>query len=108
MSSLWGDDFVVKSEPVEAKKIVKKISKPKDSSSVVTKAVKSKAVPLADKLAIITENVKKILGRYADNTQVIKTREELTKYIDASIANGVIAVDTETNKSLQPITCKLM
>ena len=108
MSSLWGDDFVVKSEPLEAKKIVKKISKPKDSSSVVTKAVKSKAVPLADKLAIITENVKKILGRYADNTQVIKTREELTKYIDASIANGVIAVDTETNNSLQPITCKLM
>lgn len=107
--SLWGDDFiVVKSEPKEAKKTIKKISQPKDPSSVVTKAVKSKTVSLHEKLAIITENVKKILGRYAENTQVIKTRAELTSYIDKALENGIIAVDTETNNSLQPITCKLM
>lgn len=108
VDSLWGDDFIIKKTPKEAKKIIKKISEPKDSSSVVKKAVKSKKLSVHDKLAIITENVKKILGRYADNTQVIKTRQELTDYIDTAIRNGIIAVDTETNNSLDPITCKLM
>lgn len=108
VDSLWGDDFVIKKTPKEAKKIIKKISEPKDSSSVVKKAVKSKKLSVHEKLAIITENVKKILGRYADNTQVIRTRQELTDYIDVAIKNNVIAVDTETNNSLDPITCKLM
>lgn len=108
VDSLWGDDFIIKKTPKEAKKIIKKISEPKDSSSVVKKAVKSKKLSVHEKLAIITENVKKILGRYADNTQVIRTRQELTDYIDIAIKNNVIAVDTETNNSLDPITCKLM
>ena len=63
---------------------------------------------IQEKLALITENVKKILGKYADNTLVIRTRQQLTEYIDAAIKNEIIAVDTETNNSLVPITCKLM
>lgn len=57
---------------------------------------------------MIKVNVLRILGVYKENTQVITSREELTKYIDASIKNGVIAIDTETNNSLDPISCKLM
>ncbi len=50
----------------------------------------------------------KILGRYAERTRVIRTREELAEYVDIAIHNGVIAIDTETDNSLDPITCKLM
>ena len=108
VDSLWGDEFVIKSEPKEVKKIIKKIAQPKDPSQTVVKAVKSKSISIQEKLALITENVKKILGKYADNTLVIRTRKQLTEYIDAAIKNEVIAVDTETNNSLVPITCKLM
>ena len=106
--SLWGSDFVIKSEPKEAKKLVKKISQPKDPNKVVTKTVKSSKVPLSEKLSVIYSNVKRILGRYAENTLVIKTRDQLREYIDKAILNGEIAVDTETNNSLDPISCKLM
>ena len=59
-------------------------------------------------LLIIYSEVERILGHYKSNTQIIKTREELHDYITKSINNAVIAVDTETNNSLDPITCKLM
>ena len=85
VDSLWGDEFVIKSEPKEVKKIIKKIAQPKDPSQTVVKAVKSKSISIQEKLALITENVKKILGKYADNTLVIRTRKQLTEYIDAAI-----------------------
>ena len=108
VDSLWGDDFIVKPEPEVAKKVIKKIKEPKDPSKTVTRTVKSKSVSIHEKLALITENVKKILGVYAENTQVICSRAELTNYIDSALFNGVIAVDTETDNSLVPLTCKLM
>lgn len=106
MSSLWGDAFEIKQ--VSPKKIINKVNNPQDSSKVVKKAMKSSSVPLEFKLEAIKTNVLKILGRYVEQTQVIRTREELTAYIDAAIQNGVIAIDTETDNSLDPITCKLM
>ena len=108
MSSLWGEDFVVKSEPVEAKKIVKKISKPKDPTKIVEQALKSKKTTIYERLAIIKENVYKVLGKHTQTTQVIKTKEEYVEYIDEIIKNGVVAIDTETNNSLEPLTCKIM
>ena len=108
VDSLWGDDFVIPETKKVAKKIAKKISEPKDPSQVVTKAVKSKTLSIKEKLSIIRENVLKILGRYKENTLVIRDREDLTDYINKAIENGIIAVDTETNNSLDPITCKLM
>jgi len=104
--SLWGEEFVIPKTP--PKKVINKVNNPKDATKVVTKALKSNSLPLEFRLEAIRTNVLKILGRYADRTQVIRTREELTAYIDAAIQNGVIAVDTETNNSLDPITCKLM
>ena len=62
----------------------------------------SSKLPLCDRLKIITERVYELLGKYKDFTQVIYTREDLHAYIDASIKNGYIAIDTETNRSLDP------
>lgn len=103
--SLWGDEFDIKIEPTpkKAQKIATKINSPKVSTS----SKSSKEVDMS-KLQSIYDEVYRILGVYKDNTVVIKTKEELTLYIDEAIKNGVIAIDTETNNSLQPITCKLM
>lgn len=106
--SLWGEDFVVPATPKVAKTIIKKIKEPKEPKVKVERAVKSKKVSIDDKLTLIAENVYKILGRYKDDTEVIKTKEDLISYFDAAIKNGVIALDTETNNSLEPVTCKLM
>ena len=106
--SLWGDDFVVQPTKKVAKKIINKITSPVTPKVVAEKAVNSKSLPLDERLKLITENVYKILGRYANDTQVIKTREEFHSYIQAAISNGIISIDTETNNSLDPITCKIM
>ena len=109
--SLWGSDFVIEETPKVAKKIKEKITKPKTSSESnggVSRRKKTNSMPLHEQLNNIKTNVYKILGVYKDNTVVIRTREQLTAYIDAAIKNGAIAVDTETNNSLDPITCKLM
>lgn len=104
---LWGTEFEVKSNE---KEIINKISNPKkvEKDIDVTKILKSKKVSTEDKISIITENVNKILGQYKENTIVIYTEEELNSYIDKAITAKVISVDTETNNSLDPITCKLM
>ena len=107
-ASLWGEEFTVEDKK-QTKKILNKIKTPKKEVKVTTeKKVRSKTVPIEEKLRLIYEEVNRILGVYKENTQVIKTREELHDYISKAIDNGVIAVDTETNNSLQPITCKLM
>ena len=108
--SLWGDDFNVAPEPQKQKKIIEKAAKPQKVKTTTEKVIKSKSssVSIHDKLRLIKEEVLRILGVYKDQTVVIRTREELTKYIDAAIVNGEIAIDTETNNSLVPLTCKLM
>lgn len=101
--SLWGDDFA----PVSTEKTAKILNKMKSPKSSTPKRGSSK-VSLQEQLSIIRANVLRILGVYKDNTQVIYTREDLHSYISAAIENGIIAVDTETNNSLDPITCTLM
>lgn len=108
--SLWGDEFNVAPEPQKQKKIIEKAAKPQKVKTTTEKVIKSKSssVSIHDKLRLIKEEVLRILGVYKDQTVVIRTREDLTKYIDAAIVNGEIAIDTETNNSLVPLTCKLM
>ena len=108
LDSLWGDDFVIKETPKQAKKVIEKIKQPKTDVKSVKRAVSSKKLSIEDKLKLITEEVNRILGRYKSNTQVITTYADLVSYIDKSIENKVIAIDTETNNSLDPITCKIM
>ena len=107
-NSLWGEAFDIPKTPEVAKKIKEKVSKPKEVKVSVEKTLKSNKVSIKDKLLFIEENVNRILGKYKTETQIIKTKDELHSYIDNSISCGVIAIDTETDNSLDPITCKLM
>ena len=105
--SLWGDEFTIE----ETQQVVKKISKKIQSPKALAKGIKSgkeTTLALYEHMNTIRENVYRILGKYRDRTVVIKTKEQLRAYIDAAIQNGVIAIDTETNNSLDPLTCKLM
>ena len=115
--SLWGEDFEIKtkSSPEKNKEIVEKIKKPRKTAEKSTSTTKgSKKVKeetpadLESKLRSIKENVLRILGVYKEQTICIYNREQLHEYISAAIENGIIAIDTETNNSLEPITCKLM
>ena len=108
--SLWGESFDITPEPQKQKKLIEKVTKPQKVQVTTEKVLKSKSssVNIHDKLRLIREEVLRILGVYKDQTIVIRTREDLTKYIDAAIVNGEIAIDTETNNSLVPLTCKLM
>ena len=105
--SLWGDEFTVKEDDV---KLV--LSKSKGTKKAGTKTdsqmIKSKIVPIQDKLRIIEANVHKILGEYEKDTILITDYNELSRYIDSAIENGIISIDTETNNSLDTIQCKLM
>ena len=105
MKSLWGDEFVIEDSAKQAKSLLKKIEKPKKTEQQI---LKSKNTSIEEKLRIIYENVNRILGVYKENTLVIKDKETLSNYIDKAIENNIIAIDTETNNSLDPLTCKLM
>lgn len=63
---------------------------------------------LQDDLKKIKENVLRALGKYQDIILVIKDRSTFDNYISACISTGYISIDTETNNSLDPLTCKLM
>lgn len=104
-NSLWGEEFNTDSSLEDTKKLLKKISSPK-KNAVIDKV--SAAISLKDRISIITTKVHQILGKFAERTLVIRNKDELHDYITKSIENGVIAIDTETNNSLVPLTCKLM
>ena len=101
--NLWGDEYIVESTQTKSKRLLEKVKNPKQ-----TKKTQSSKLSTEDKILLVKENVHKILGKYAESTIVIKTKEEFDNYIDNCIATGVVALDTETNNSLDPLTCKLM
>ncbi len=105
--SLWGEEFKTPSKK-DNKKIIGKINNPKTSSIDTEKILKSKTVSIEDKLSIIYKNVNDILGSYKENTLVIKNIQELYSYLNKALENNIIAIDTETNNSLDPLTCKIM
>lgn len=112
--SLWGDQFSISDSEAITKKILKKAKSPKVLKPVTTeKLIKSKNVSIDDKIAAITEDVHKILGGYEKDTVTIKEWDTFVKYIDASIENGIISIDTETGDengygSLNTFDCNLM
>ena len=105
--SLWGPEFNVDTSDESLQDLLTR-SKPKKTKVLTEKSIKSKSVAIEDKLELIKTKVYSILGVYKENTTIIKTRGQLREYIDVAISNGVIAIDTETNNSLDPISCKLM
>ena len=108
MGSLWGEEFVIKESPKQTKKIINKISKPKEPKIQTVKDINKKGVSIQNKLNLIYSEVDRILGHYKGNTLVIRDIDVLHNYIDKAIRNNIIAIDTETNNSLDPLTCKLM
>ena len=112
MEGLFGADFELEiTKPKsEVKKLVKKLDADSTKPAEVNaeKLLKSKKLSLQERLAIINEKVIKTLGKQRHNTLVIRSLNDFSDYIDKAIMAGRIAVDTETNNSLDPITCKLM
>lgn len=107
-ASLWGEAFEPKDTSSEVQSVLSRLRSPKKVEVSVEKLLKSKKTTLAEKLMLIEENVIRILGSYRDQTVCIRSKQQLVDYIDAAIKNGIIAIDTETNNSLDPLTCKLM
>ncbi len=108
IEGLWGDEFVLPEKP-KTKKILDKIEKPKKSSeNTAEKIAKSKKISFAEKVSIIEENVKTVLGKQIDNVLTIRDRLSFHNYLEKAIKVGRLAVDTETNNSLDPITCKIV
>lgn len=105
---LWGDGLDICISACNTKKIVDKVKAPKVQSQSADKQLKSKKVSIEDKIKIITEKVYKILGHQVNRVVTIRTKEQLRDYLRDSINTGVVAIDTETNNSTDPMTCKLM
>ena len=77
MKSLWGDEFSIEVESKDnTKKVLSKIKKPKKIIQLDTSSLNSRKISIEDKLKIIYSNVNRILGKYKENTLVIKTREQ--------------------------------
>ena len=114
MASLFGEDFEIDLTPKSSiKALVNKvtsITSAEDSydNYDITKALKSSRLSIKDQLAIIYERVLRVLGKQKSNIQVITSMDDLDAYIDKAIEIGRIAIDTETNNSTDPVTCKLM
>lgn len=101
---LWGNDFIIPEN--NTKELIKKTKKKKEVS--IEKLLKSDKTPLDYKLEIIQKEVDKALGKEKDLQTIIFSRDELHDYITQGLENKFIAIDTETNNSLDSIHCKIM
>ena len=84
----------------------------KEDSSVLAKIPK-KAAPVAkgagnsllDRISRIVSVVDKTLGGYSETYKCVTDAKYFESYIDKVIENGDVAIDTETNNSLDTTTC---
>ena len=60
------------------------------------------------RLEEITKEVIRVLGKYRSNIITITDMETFHNYVSSCIEAGIVAIDTETNNSLDPLTCELM
>lgn len=90
------------------KNVAKKVNEIDLASADPDKVLKSKKVSLKDKLAIIKENVLRVLGHQQKNVLVIRDLATFEDYVTKAIEAGRVAVDTETNNSTDPATCDIM
>lgn len=78
-----------------------------DEDTDLDKVLKSDKLNIHDRINLIRRNVLRVLGKYQNSVVCIKSRSELHDYISKAIAVRRIAIDTETNNSLDPVTCKI-
>lgn len=106
--NLFGEDFFIDVQENTVKDLVKKLSGKNGEEISSEKLLKSKKLTLEERLNIITDKVLKTLGKQKDNIIVIKDKEAFNDYVCKAITSGRIDIDTETNNSTDPVTCKLM
>ena len=106
--NLFGEDFLIDVQENTVKDLVKKLSGKNGEEISSEKLLKSKKLTLEERLNIITDKVLKTLGKQKDNIIVIKDKEAFDDYVKKAITSGRIDIDTETNNSTDPVTCKLM
>ena len=110
MQNLWGDEFEV---PTQENKLVDeildKISHPESlDKKEFKKLINKKSLTLLDKLLILNDYVTNLLKEHVGNILVIRSKEDLVKYVDGIINDEVWAFDTETTNSLDPYTGKVL
>lgn len=108
MESIFGEAFNIETKKSKTKDLVDKISNPEEAEVDIDKMLKSKKLSIEDRLALINENVLTILGKQRANVIVIRDKQTFQDYITNAINSGRIAIDTETNNSLDPSTCQIM
>lgn len=60
------------------------------------------------KITEVESKIFAVLGKEKDKTEIIFDIESFKNYIDRAIAEGIIAIDTETNNSTDTTQCQLM
>jgi DNA polymerase I-like protein with 3'-5' exonuclease and polymerase domains len=99
------DDFEI---PVVTHNAIKEQLVKIGKSHSVKRTKNVQDLPLTERLKLIESEVYKVLGRYKGFVKVIDNAIDLERYIDKAISVGYLALDTETNNSLDPLTCKIM
>lgn len=102
------EEFNIELNKPKVNVLLNKLNNTEETEVDATKILKSKKVSLEEKLEIIKTKVLEVLGRQRKNVVVIKTKEAFENYVSECIKFGRVAVDTETNNSTDPMTCKLM
>ena len=101
---LFDDDIQLNNDNNEASSILNQDL----TEDQLDKILKSNKISIHERLSIINEKVLNVLGKQKKNVIVIKDKQQLKEYFDNAFKVGRIAIDTETNNSLDPVTCKLL
>lgn len=79
-----------------------------DTTQEASRILASKKASPKEKALIVEARISQVLSKQKNNIITIYNKTDLINYINSAIATGRIDIDTETNNSLDPITCKLM
>lgn len=109
MQNLWGDEFIVPETKSKVDEVLEKIKNPEQiDKDELKKIARSKKIDIKDKLEVINKYTKQLLGEHIKDTLVIKSKEQLVRYVDKVIQDGILAYDTETNNSLDAWTGEII
>lgn len=100
------EDLDITPTKVDDEDIIRKIGSPQEVD--LSKILKSKKISIKEKLVYIKHKVNVVLKDFIPNTKIIYDLDELHDYITRCINNRLLGLDTETNNSIDPLTCKLM
>lgn len=101
--ALWDD---IEPPKVSDEDIIQKIGSPEKVD--LSKILKSKKISVREKIVYIKHKVYEVLKDFIPNTRIIYDINELHDYITKCIDNNIVGLDTETNNSIDPLTCLLM